>query len=124
PRTTRRLESRLTEVAENLCKLATVTGHTKSGKTVLVRTAFPPEDTIWVDGGTIGDEDDFWSSIIEQEDLFQSSAETVSSSRASTIGGEGTAEANFLLAKGSGTVSAELETSRGELRSDLVYELN
>ncbi len=46
PRATRKLEERLAEVADNLCKLATVTGHTKSGKTVLVRNAYPPEEAV------------------------------------------------------------------------------
>jgi hypothetical protein len=61
PRSSRKLEERLAEVADNLCKLTTVTGHTKSGKTVLVRGTFPPDNSIWVDGGTVGEEEDFWS---------------------------------------------------------------
>lgn len=44
PRTGLALESKLVEVKQNLCKLAIVTGHTKSGKTVLVRKLMPRND--------------------------------------------------------------------------------
>jgi hypothetical protein len=67
-----RLETRLRESRENLCKLVTVTGQTKSGKTVLTRSVFPREDCLWVDGGTVSSEDEFWQVVIEQLDIFQS----------------------------------------------------
>jgi hypothetical protein len=114
PRTTRRLEERLNEAAENLCKLSTVTGHTKSGKTVLVRNSFPPEESVWVDGGVVSEEEDFWTSIIEQLELFQGAEEESSSVKSSELGAEGTAEANFLLAKGRGKVGGKVGTSKGK----------
>lgn len=113
PRASRRLEERLAEVADNLCKLSTVTGHTKSGKTVLVRGAYPPDQAIWVDGGTVGEEEDFWSTIIEQLELFQDASEGSVSGRSNEIGTEGTAEANFLVAKGRAKLSAITGESRG-----------
>lgn len=117
PRSHRRLEERLAEVAENFCKLATVTGHTKSGKTVLVRRTFPPENSIWVDGGTVGSEDDFWSTIIEQLELFQDTSETTSNGKTNEIGMEGTAEANFFVAKGSAKVAVKTGESKGASQS-------
>ncbi|MCK9506709.1 MAG: hypothetical protein M0Q95_21335 [Porticoccaceae bacterium] len=116
PRTNRNLESRISEVADNLCKLSTVTGHTKSGKTVLVRNAYPPEESIWIDGGTVGDEEDFWSGIIDQLELFQSIEEGSSTERSSEIGAEGTAEANFLLVKGSGALTGKLGDAHGTVK--------
>ena len=112
PRATRQLEERLNEVADNLCKLTTVTGHTKSGKTVLVRGTFPPEDSIWIDGGVISEEEDFWSSIIEQLSLFQGTEEGASLEKMSEIGAEGTTEVNFLVAKGSGKIGGKLGSVR------------
>lgn len=41
PRTERELEGRLQSVTDNLCKLVTLTGATKSGKTVLANKVFP-----------------------------------------------------------------------------------
>ena len=117
PRPNRKLEERLSEVADNLCKLATVTGHTKSGKTVLVRGTFQPDNSIWVDGGTVGEEEDFWSAIIGQLELFQGSSETKSNGKTSEIGGEGSAEANFFVAKGTGKITGKTGESRGTSQS-------
>src|SRR4030042_4157627 len=71
PRLDLKIESRVAGVLQNLCKLVTVTGHTKSGKTVLIRKVLPREDAIWIDGGGIGAADDFWNTVRDQLDLFQ-----------------------------------------------------
>ncbi len=114
PRVDLQLEQRLSEARENLCKLVTVTGHTKSGKTVLTRKVFPPEESVWIDGGTISEEADFWSLVIDQLDLFQGTQEQSQSGTASTIGGKGSAEANFLIAKGAGEINASLTKNRAD----------
>ena len=49
PRGALRIEGRIKEVQENLCKLVTVTGQTKSWKTVLARKTLPPENCIWIE---------------------------------------------------------------------------
>jgi hypothetical protein len=112
PRVDLQLEEKLSEVKENLCKLVTVTGQTKSGKTVLARKILPPEESIWIDGGIVSREDDFWDVIIEQLQLFQTSVEETNEGTNSKIGGKGRAEANFFVAKGSGEISSELEKTR------------
>jgi hypothetical protein len=83
-RAERDLEQRLLGVADNLCKLATLTGSTKSGKTVLANRVFPRTtgDNIWIDGGTVKAENDLWTQIISELDGF-TSAESSSSSEAS-----------------------------------------
>lgn len=113
PRVDLQLEQKLAEVKDNLCKLVTVTGQTKSGKTVLARKILPPEESIWIDGGVVSQEDDFWDVIIEQLELFQSVEKENSEETASKIGGKGAAEANFFVAKGYGEISAELEKTHG-----------
>lgn len=113
PRVNLQLEERLAEVKDNLCKLVTVTGQTKSGKTVLTRKILPPEESIWIDGGMVSQEDDFWDVIIEQLQLFQSTEQEDKKETTSKIGGKGTAEANFLVAKGAGEINVELEKTRG-----------
>lgn len=113
PRVDLQLEERLTEVKDNLCKLVTVTGQTKSGKTVLTRKILPPEESIWIDGGVVSQEDDFWDVIIEQLQLFQSTEKEAKEETTSKTGGKGTAEANFILAKGSGEISVEFGRTRG-----------
>jgi len=113
PRVELNLENRLSEVKDNLCKLVTVTGQTKSGKTVLTRKILPPEETIWIDGGVVSSEEDFWQVIIENLDLFQTMEKESSDESGSKFGGKGTAEANFFIAKGTGEISSELEKKRG-----------
>lgn len=113
PRVELQLEGKLSEVKNNLCKLVAVTGHTKSGKTVLVRKILPPEDSIWIDGGTVSQEDDFWDVVIEQLSLFQSVAETSTTGSESTVGSKATAGADFIIAKG----EAELTGSTSRQRS-------
>jgi len=113
PRLDLQLENRLAESKENLCKLVTVTGQTTSGKTVLTRRVLPQEDSIWIDGGTIGCEDDFWQILVERLGLFQAVEEGRSDETTSTLSGSATAEANFLVAKGSGEVGAEIASARG-----------
>lgn len=112
PRGDKRLEDRLKEVSQNLCKLAIVTGHTKSGKTVLVRSVLPREDTVWVDGGTVGEEDDFWTTVIDQLQLFQGTEQGHGTDTGGEITGSGKAGANFLIAKGEAEVGAKLSRSR------------
>lgn len=113
PRIELQLEQKLAESKDNLCKLVTVTGQTKSGKTVLARQIFPPEESVWIDGGSVSAEDDFWQIIIEQLDLFQAQERESSNEIGSKVGAKGTAEADFFFAKGSGEVGAEIEASRG-----------
>jgi hypothetical protein len=116
PRLNLGLENRLSEVKDNLCKLVTITGQTKSGKTVLVRKVLPYESSVWVDGGAAASEDEFWQLIVDRLSLFQSTEEEASSATTSGIEGSGTAEANFLVAKGSGEIGASLEKSRGNAK--------
>lgn len=108
-----KLETRMGETRDNLCKLVTVTGQTKSGKTVLARKVLPPEESIWIDGGAAGTEEEFWQLIVERLKLFQGEEAAEENETTSGIEGKGTAEANFIVAKGSGEVGAKIETMRG-----------
>lgn len=120
PREALSLESQLSEVNENLCKLVTITGHTKSGKTVLTRKVLPPESSVWVDGGVVADEEDFWGIIIERLAGFQEMSEGSEKGAASKIEGKTSAGANFLIAKGEGELGSAYESqktsSRGRTR--------
>ncbi len=108
-----KLEEKLSAVKENLCKLVAVTGQTKCGKTVLARKVFPRDTSIWIDGGTVSEENHFWQVIVDQLDLFQLVGREVTEDSTSKFGGKGTAEANFFVAKGSGELSAGIEKSHG-----------
>lgn len=89
PRAERSLEPQLAEALHNLCKLIVVTGHTKSGKTVLVRNVFPKADSIWIDGGSVKSEVEFWDQIVESLDLFQGLSQASSRKDTEGMSGEG-----------------------------------
>lgn len=117
PRTNLQLERRLRESRENLCKLVTVTGQTKSGKTVLARSVLPREECVWVDGGTVSAEDDFWQVVLEQLNIFQTTEEETGAGTTASIAGKGSAGANFIVAKGSAEVGAEIGKTRSTSRT-------
>ena len=113
PRVELQLEQRLSEVKDNLCKLVTVTGQTKSGKTVLARKILPPEESIWIDGGLVSQEDDFWHVIIDKLQLFQSAEKEDSEMNSNKLGGKGTVGANLFVAKGSIEIDIETQKTLG-----------
>lgn len=78
-RTEKGLEDRLKNAYDNLCKLIAVTGATKSGKTVLTSKIFPRKECIWIDGGSVKDEDDFWNTILTEIDGYTSFSKSKSS---------------------------------------------
>jgi hypothetical protein len=99
---------------DNFYKLVTVTGATKSGKTVLVNTVFPRDNSIWVDGGAVRAEDDFWNYVLEGISGYTELATQESKSAVSTIKGDLEAEAGLpLIAKGRGSVGGEYGKSIG-----------
>ncbi len=105
PRDSLQLEAKLADAAKNLCKLAIVTGHTKSGKTVLARRILPTDKAIWVNGGQVSQEEEFWQIIVNGLGLAQEYEKQVTEGTAKTLGTEGKAEAGFIVAKASGQLS-------------------
>jgi len=113
PRERLDLEERLAEVEKNLCKLVVVTGQTKSGKTVLTRKVLPPEQAVWVDGGSVTEEQDFWQIVMETLDLFDTAEVETSKESSGSITGTGKAGANFIIAKGEAELGGTIGHTRG-----------
>ncbi len=113
PRTARDLESRVHAARDNLCKIVTVTGATKAGKTVLVRQVYPELRCIWLDGGSIRSLEDFWDLTSDQLNVVVEETQSSTEISGSEIGVEFSAEANAIIAKGSGKIAPKLTSSRG-----------
>ncbi len=110
----RHLEEKLLKTTDNLCKLLTLTGSTKSGKTVLANKIFPRfnQSCLWIDGGTISSEDDLWKTILSELSGYDSIEETVEKGQTYNLLGELEAEAGIpLLAKGKGKAGAGLHSA-------------
>jgi hypothetical protein len=112
-RTEHNLETRLSAAKDNLCKLVTVTGATKCGKTVLVNRIFPRSSCIWVDGGTIASEDDLWNYILAGINGSTELTNQETKGTDSLFKGELAGEAGLpLFAKAKGTFGAEYKRTR------------
>lgn len=114
PRETLTLEQKVESVLQNLCKLVVVTGHTKSGKTVLVQKTLPRDSAVWIDGGGINDEEDFWSIIINELDLFQGTEVQASSGKTREVDGSTAIGGNALFVKGEVKAGAKTGENSGE----------
>jgi hypothetical protein len=68
-RTQLSLEEQLQDYLDTGYKLLSVTGPTKSGKTVLCRKLIPKEDGVWITGGQVKTEEDFWNMINDKLDV-------------------------------------------------------
>lgn len=105
-------EARLRQAQDNLCKLVTVTGATKSGKTVLTNRVFPRETSVWIDGGSCDTEDDLWAQVVEKLDVFTHIESEVSSGKSYGIEAGFEAEANAIILKGKGAVTPSWEQTK------------
>ena len=114
PRLQLRLEEKVGQVLENLCKLVIVTGHTKSGKTVLVRTVLRDSDPVLIDGGPVATEEDFWAAAIDQIGAFQETGQGREDGKDRQLSAAGRAGVNLLIAKGEGEVGAQLSFSEAK----------
>lgn len=117
----KQLEERVLAAEDYLAKLVVVTGATKSGKTVLVDKVFPQSSSIWIDGGAITDEDNFWELIVEKADIYTETEYSENNIESSAFEVEGSFEGNAILAKGSvatkGSIGNEKNTGRNVRRA-------
>lgn len=67
---------------------------------------------MWIDGGVVSNEDSFWDIVIEQLDLFQATEKEEGKEVEVKVEGKASGEANFLIAKGSGELSAGIGRTR------------
>lgn len=115
-RTERELEQRLRAATDNLCKLATLTGSTKSGKTVLANRVFPRTtgENIWIDGGSVKAENDLWLQILSELGGFSQEESTSSTQSSQGTSGEVTGELKVpLIASGKGKVDISATRTSG-----------
>ncbi len=118
-RTGRNLEDRLRAANDNLCKLVTVTGATKSGKTVLVNQIFPRAKSIWVDGGTVREENDLWNYILEQISGYIETSKEESKERLLKVRGDLKLQAKLpFMGEGSATGGLDYNRTKSEKKSN------
>lgn len=114
------LRNVIASARDNLCKLVTVTGETKSGKSVLVSTIFPRKDCVWIDSGGIDSEESLWQQVVAATNQFTELQTSNEKETKSAIAGELKGEAGipfFAKAEASLQPSYELSAGRGITRA-------
>lgn len=91
PRDEYKLEAKMKDYLDTKYKLLSISGLTKSGKTVLVRNVIPKEEGIWIPGGQISDLNSFWQLILEKTGGYLSFSKTTNESQNTASGREMTA---------------------------------
>ncbi|MBS1494521.1 MAG: hypothetical protein JST55_13480 [Bacteroidetes bacterium] len=88
PREDLQLERKLTDFFDIGNKLISVTGPTKTGKTVLCSKLFSNQNLIKISGGSITSEDDFWEAILHDIDaeIYSSSTQNSNSTTEDSAG--------------------------------------
>lgn len=99
PRNNRGLETALTTYLEDRGTILSVSGATKTGKTVLLRSVAP--EAIMLSGGSIESADDMWNQVAEHLGVWSEQSTSDSTADASTRTVEGGASLGVVGAKGS-----------------------
>lgn len=93
--------------------LLSVSGPTKSGKTVLIRKVI--DNPIGLSGGAIDTADDFWAAICDELEVFTDHTLSAGAGEKDSFSVKGGANAGFLNAEASGTSDKSID--RGVTRS-------
>lgn len=117
PRNKLELEKQFNDYLESGNKLLSLTGPTKSGKTVLCRKIIPKKEGIWISGGDIREEIDFWTSIITQLEVFTDIKTEYASGDSETVTGDAKGGFNVIISHVEGEVSSSETRSKGDLLS-------
>lgn len=95
-----------------------ISGPSKSGKTVLTRRVLNPDILIKINGASIKSEDDLWMQVLNWMDVPDSSSHTVESS--SNLGATVSASGELaipLVAKGATSGTASVESSKSDSKT-------
>ncbi|MGM7422832.1 hypothetical protein [Cellulosimicrobium sp. CpK407] len=107
PREELNLERRIDDFLAERGKVLSISGPTKTGKTVLLRSRI--QDAIWLSGGTISSASEFWEVLADELGLYTDTTTTGELSHTETVSGSGGLSA--------GVASAQLAGSDDTTRS-------
>lgn len=116
PREALNLEEKVRDYLAERHKLLSLSGPTKSGKTVLLKTVVP--EALWISGGHIDSADDFWQQLIELLGGYTtvSDEEGDQASRTSEVTAGGGFNVGFAKADAGGKTAAEVGSDTRKVR--------
>lgn len=108
PRDELGLEQKVHDYLDEGHRILSVSGPTKSGKTVLLRSIVP--DAVWVSGGSVTAAADLWHAVADRLQVFTDLGET--EGQEESTGRSSSGEGGIGVVKGSRTASEDFATSR------------
>ncbi len=133
PRGDHDVEGALRRFLANRGAALTLSGPTKSGKTVVVERVLPRDEALWVPGGDLRSLDDLWQRVIEFLDLYDQVQSTTGATDLQAAGGSvtvgvpGVAGATGTLSTSGGSSSQVTKGTRRPLAAvarEALAELN
>jgi len=114
PRSELKLEQRVRDYLDERHRILSVSGPTKTGKTVLLRSIL--RDAIWLSGGSITSAEDFWTTVADKLCLYTEVVSERSSEEADKREWSGEARLKIPFAEGKGGRTAGSSTTAGASR--------
>lgn len=111
PRNQLELEKQFADYLDSGYKLLSLTGPTKSGKTVLCLQLISKEQGIWISGGDIREENDFWLAIVHKLELYTETTVGHDRERTETVSSEVTGGLSAFIANVGSNVSGSESTT-------------
>ncbi|HHY2677473.1 TPA: hypothetical protein ACV439_005523 [Bacillus toyonensis] len=108
-----KIESRLQKFLKAQGKIISITGPTKSGKSVLCKKIIPPTDSIWIMGAHIKEENDLWRIIVDKLSIPLTATQEESEDETTTVGGKVSGTLSIKIAKVQGTVNNDGALKKG-----------
>lgn len=115
-RGSRQLEDRLRNSLKTKGMITSLSGPSKSGKTVLIHKVIRAEELITVSGGAIKSADQLWDRVLNWMEAPSSSAVSSSNTYGLGVGGEATASTSLVFAKGEAKGSIDVNYEHGRNR--------
>lgn len=111
PRDSYHLEKKLSDAIEDRYKIISISGSTKTGKTVLCKRVVCEKNSVWISGADITSNNDFWNLILSKLELPSKILESTKTGKTAKISGSIASTLSSFIASISGTAGAELSTS-------------
>jgi len=111
------MESRFIDALDDGNKIITISGPTKSGKTVFCKKMLPEDQRVWISGGAAATAEDVWTAIIHKLDgaTARQSEAYLSEENASELAGE--ASVNLLAGSAKGEKRSKRATQKGTAKT-------
>lgn len=99
PRSELNLDAELRKYLQTKYKVLSVSGPTKTGKTVLVRRVIPRREGVWISGGQVDSLDRFWELVLHETGGHTEVAAASGTDKETEGSAGGGVEANLIVAK-------------------------